>query len=81
MQVACYFKENLPDELEVSLAQAAALKNISLTRLSQFYAQHPSYGFVLGFSSLNPTEIKSCMLQLHGLITTELKRVNNIIVP
>jgi len=81
MQVACYFKENLPDELEESLVQAAALKNISLTRLSQFYAQHPSYGFVLGFSSLNPTEIKSCMLQLHGLITTELKRVNNIIVP
>ncbi|TCM66426.1 GntR family transcriptional regulator [Acinetobacter calcoaceticus] len=75
MQIACYFKADIPISLEKFLVQAAEVREIYITRLSQFYAQDPEYGFVLGFSSLNQTEIKACMLLLRQLIDNELARL------
>lgn len=75
MQIACYFKANIPQALELALVQAAEIRQIGITRLSQFYAHDLAYGFVLGFSALNQTEIKACMLQLRQLIENELSRL------
>lgn len=77
MQIACYFKADIPHDLEIALVHAAELGGISITRLSQFYAHDLEYGFVLGFSALNQTEIKACMLQLRQLIENELARINS----
>lgn len=75
MQVACYFKAEIPNTLEQALVNGAALHNIAITRLSQFYEYDREYGFVLGFSSLNDTEIKLCMKELRQLIHNELARL------
>ncbi|OAL79326.1 GntR family transcriptional regulator [Acinetobacter sp. SFB] len=75
MQVACYFKSEIPHILEQALVKGAELDNIAITRLSQFYEYDNEYGFVLGFSSLNDTEIKLCMKKLHQLIQNELARL------
>lgn len=72
MQVACYFKAEFPNTLEQALVNGAELHNIAITRLSQFYEYDREYGFVLGFSSLNDTEIKLCMKELRQLIHNEL---------
>lgn len=37
MQMACYFKKNIPIKFEQALVDGAALQQISLTALSQFY--------------------------------------------
>ncbi|WP_407307114.1 PLP-dependent aminotransferase family protein [Acinetobacter sp.] len=74
MQVACYFKSAIPPTFEQALIKGAKLNNIKITYLSQFYEYDPEYGFVLGFSSLNDTEIKLCMKQLRQLIQNELGR-------
>ena len=76
MQVACYFKSQIPHTLEQALVKGAELHNIAITRLSQFYEYDAEYGFVLGFSSLNDTEIKLCMKQLRQLIQNELARLS-----
>lgn len=75
MQMACYFKANIPHALEQALVKGAELQHISITRLSQFYKYDLEYGFVLGFSSLNDTEIKLCMKELRQLISNELARL------
>ena len=75
MQMACYFKKNIPIKFEQVLVDGAALQQISLTALSQFYTDKAKYGFVLGFSALNHTEIQLCMIQLSTLIQHELKRL------
>ena len=75
MQVACYFKAEIPNALEQALIKGAELNNIKITCLSQFYEYDYEYGFVLGFSSLNDTEIKLCMKQLRQLIHNELARL------
>jgi GntR family transcriptional regulator/MocR family aminotransferase len=77
MQIACYFKNlKLAEKLENALVKGAELKGIAITHLSQFYENDPEYGFVLGFSALNDTEIKACMLELTQMISAEIKRVN-----
>ncbi len=75
MQIACYFKKTITSSLEDALVKAAEVKNIYITRLSQFYDFDLEYGFVLGFPSLNDTEIKLCMTQLRQLIQSELARI------
>ncbi|OTG92360.1 PLP-dependent aminotransferase family protein [Acinetobacter sp. ANC 3832] len=75
MQIACYFKKIIPSSLEDALVKAAEVQKIYITRLSQFYDFDLEYGFVLGFSSLNDTEIKLCMTQLRQLIQSELARI------
>ncbi|OTG80283.1 PLP-dependent aminotransferase family protein [Acinetobacter sp. ANC 4648] len=75
MQIACYFKTEIPVTLEGALVKGAELKGIALTALSQFYEFDIEYGFVLGFSSLNHTEIRLCMVQLRELIQNELARL------
>ena len=75
MQMACYFKKNIPIKFEQALVDGAALQQISLTALSQFYTDKAKYGFVLGFSALNHTEIQLCMIQPSTLIQPELKRL------
>ena len=66
----------LAEKLENALVKGAELKGIAITHLSQFYENNPEYGFVLGFSALNDTEIKACMLELTQMISAEIKRVN-----
>lgn len=75
MHIACYFKSAIPIHLETALVNSAKLHNIAITRLSQFYQSQAEYGFVLGFSALNDTEIKLCMKKLHQLIKNELVRL------
>lgn len=74
MQIACYFKAHIPHHLEHALVQGGEIREMWITRLSQFYAYDAEYGVVLGFSALNQTEIKACMLILRQLIESELSR-------
>jgi DNA-binding transcriptional MocR family regulator len=50
------------------VAAAASRRGIELRPLSQYYAGEPRQGFILGFASAAPSEIRAAVQQIGPLL-------------